>query len=270
MADHLSPVDFDRPGNARVYDALMGGRDHYAADRAVLRQILELAPAAQTMAQEVRQWLVRAVRMLTDRLGVDQFLDLGSGFPTVENTHQVAQRVNPEAQVVYVDHDPVVQAHGRALLAENDYTHMVGADLLDPERTLAHPDVTAHLDFERPLGLILCAVVHHIPDFAVAKAVVKAYVDALAPGSYLVLLHQYNPADGSAAAELATALQSRFAATGLDTLYRTREEIASLFDGLELLPPGLTHPHLWWPGGPRLAPLTPTNFTTLAGVARVP
>ncbi|WP_326567098.1 SAM-dependent methyltransferase [Amycolatopsis rhabdoformis] len=270
MADPLAPVDFDRPSNARVYDALMGGRDHYAADRAVLNQILELAPGAQTMAQEVRHWLVRAVRMLTGRLGIDQFLDLGSGFPTVENTHQVVQRVKPEAHVVYVDHDPVVQAHGRALLAENDYTHMAGADLLDPERTLAHPEVTAHLDLTRPLGLILCAVVHHIPDFAVAQAVVKAYVDALAPGSFLVLLHQYNPADGSEAASVASALEARFAATGLDTVYRTREEITSLFGGLELLPPGVTHPHLWWPDGPRLAPLSAVNFATLAGVARVP
>ncbi|MGW4482340.1 SAM-dependent methyltransferase [Amycolatopsis sp. NPDC004368] len=270
MADHLAPVDFDRPSNARVYDALMGGRDHYAADRAVLDQILELAPAAQTMTREVRAWLVRAVRLLAGRLGVDQFLDLGSGFPTVENTHQVAQHVNPAAHVVYVDHDPVVQAHGRALLAENDRTHMAGADLLDHERTLAHPEVTAHLDFTRPVGLILCAVVHHIPDFAVAQAVVKAYVDALAPGSYLVLLHQYNPADGSEAAEVATALEARFKGVGLDTLYRSRDEIASLFDGLEVLPPGLTHPHLWWPDGPRLAPLAAVNFTTLAGVARVP
>ncbi|QRP46296.1 SAM-dependent methyltransferase [Amycolatopsis sp. FDAARGOS 1241] len=270
VEEHLEPVDFDRPSYARVFDALLGGRDHYAADRAVLRQILELSPHAQKMAQEVRHWLVRAVRLLTARLGIDQFLDLGSGFPAVENTHQVAQRVNREAHVVYVDNDPVVQAHGRAVLAENDYTHVAGADLLAPDRTLAHPDVVAHLDFDRPVGLILCAVLHHVPDLAEAQAAVKSYVGALVPGSYLVLLHHHNPADGSEAAELATSLETRFAGTGLDTRYRTRAEIASLFTGLELLPPGLTHPHLWWPDGPRLAPLTAVHSTSLAGVARIP
>jgi len=263
-------VDFDRPSNARVFDALMGGQDNYEADRAVLRQILEIAPESQTVAREVRQWLVRSVRYLTERLGIDQFLDLGSGFPTVENTHQVAQRHNPEAHVVYVDNDPVVQAHSRALLVDNDYTHISGNDLLRPEETLADDTVKQFIDFERPVGLVMCAIVHHITDFQQAQQVVKSYVGALAPGSYLVLLHQHNPGDSSEAAAVATALQEQFSGTGLDTLYRTRDEIASFFDGLELLEPGLTAPHLWWPDGPRLTPLTPVNWTSLCGVARIP
>lgn len=261
-------VDFDRPSIARVFDALMGGQDNYEADRAVVRQILEIAPESPAMAQEVRQWLVRAVRYLTERLGVDQFLDLGSGFPTVENTHQVAQKYNPEAHVVYVDNDPVVQAHGRALLVDNDFTHISGSDLLRPGETLA--DVGRFIDFDRPVGLVLCAIVHHITDLEQARQVVKSYVGALAPGSYLVLLHQHNPADGSEAAGVATSLQQKFSGTGLDTSYRTRAEIASFFDGLDLLEPGLTAPHLWWPDGPRLAPLTPVNWTSLCGVARIP
>jgi len=263
-------VDFDRPSIARVFDALMGGKDHYEADRAVLRQILEIAPESPAMAQEVRQWLVRAVRYLTERLGVDQFLDLGSGFPTVENTHQVAQKYNPEAHVVYVDNDPVVQAHGRALLVDNDFTHISGNDLLHPAETLADDTVKQYLDFDRPVGLVMCAVIHHIADLEQARQVVKSYVGAMAPGSYLVLLHQHNPDDGSAAAAVATELQQRYSGTGLDTLYRTRAEIASFFDGLDLLEPGLTAPHLWWPDGPRLAPLTPVNWTSLGGVARIP
>ncbi|MGW4520916.1 SAM-dependent methyltransferase [Amycolatopsis sp. NPDC004378] len=261
-------VDFDRPSIARVFDALMGGQDNYEADRAVLREILEIAPESPAMTREVRQWLVRAVRYLTERLGVDQFLDLGSGFPTVENTHQVAQKYNPEAHVVYVDNDPVVQAHGRAVLVDNDFTHIAGNDLLKPAETLA--DVGRYLDFERPVGLVLCAIVHHITDLERARRVVKAYVDAMAPGSYLVLLHQHNPADGSEAAGVATSLQERFSGTGLDTSYRTRAEIASFFDGLDLLEPGLTVPHRWWPDGPRLTPLTPVNWTSLCGVARIP
>ncbi len=261
-------VDFERPSIARVSDALMGGQDHYAADRAVVQQILDIAPDSPAMAQEVRQWLVRAVRYLTERLGVDQFLDLGSGFPTVENTHQVAQKYDPEAHVVYVDNDPVVQAHGRALLVDNDYTHISGNDLLRSEETLA--DVRRFIDLERPVGLVLCAVVHHITDLQQAQQVVKSYVGALAPGSYLVLLHHHNPDDGSEAAAVAASLQDRFGRTGLDTHYRSRAEIASFFDGLDLLEPGLTAPHEWWPDGPRLAPLTPVNRTSLCGVARIP
>jgi len=266
----LAHVDFDQPSIARVFDALMGGQDNYEVDRAVLRQILEIAPESQVVAREVRQWLVRAVRYLTERLDIDQFLDLGSGFPTVENTHQVAQKYNPEAQVVYVDHDPVVQAHGRALLAENDFTHISGNDLLKPGETLSDEAVTQYLDFSRPVGLIMCAIIHHIQDLAQAQQVVKAYADAMAPGSYLVLLHQFNPADGSDAADVATSLEKRFQGTGLDTLYRPREEIATFFDGLELIEPGLVHPHQWWPDGPRLTPLTPVNRTSLCGVARIP
>src|SRR5437764_3306627 len=265
----LEPIDFDRPSIARVFDALMGGQTNYEADRAVVRQILELAPEAPVMAREVRQWLVRAVRYLTERLGIDQFLDLGSGFPTVDNTHEIAQRYNPEAQVVYVDHDPVVQAHGRAFLANNDYTHISGCDLLKPEATLADAVVMRNLDLDRPVGLIMCAIIHHITELDHARQVVKSYLAAMAPGSYLVLLNQHNPANGSEAADVATRLAKRFGRTGLDTLYRTREEISSFFDGLELIEPGLTHPHLWWPDGPRLTPLAPMNFTSLCGVARI-
>ncbi|MEV6910567.1 SAM-dependent methyltransferase [Amycolatopsis sp. NPDC051071] len=266
----IVPVDFDRPSIARVFDALMGGHDNYEADRVVLRQILELAPQAQIMAKEVRHWLVRTVRYLTDRAGIDQFLDLGSGFPTVDNTHQVAQRYNPEAQVVYVDHDPVVLAHGRALLAANDFAHMAGNDLTEPAEVIDELSRTHRLDFDRPAGLILCAIVHHIQDLDEARKVVRGYVDALAPGSFVVLLHQHNPADGSEAADVATSLEKRFSGTGLDTLYRTREEIESFFDGLDLFDPGLTYPHQWWPDGPRFTPLSPVNRTSLGGVARKP
>ncbi|WP_103347850.1 SAM-dependent methyltransferase [Amycolatopsis sp. CA-128772] len=271
MAESERPsarVDFERPSIARVSDALLGGQDHYEADRAVLRQLVAIAPEAPAMAREVRQWQVRAVRYLTERLDVDQFLDLGSGFPAAENTHQVAQKYNPEAHVVYVGDDPVVEAHNRALLVDNDFTHVCGTDPLNPGETLA--GVTRFIDFDRPAGLVLCGVVDHIADLQQAQQVVKSYVGALAPGSYLLLLHRHNPADGSDAATVAASLQDRFARIGLDTLYRTRAEITSFFDGLELLEPGLTAPHQWWPDGPRLAPLTPVNRTALGGVARIP
>ncbi|WP_290050470.1 SAM-dependent methyltransferase [Amycolatopsis solani] len=261
-------VDFDRPSLARVSDALLGGQNNYEADRAVVQDILDIAPAAPAMAREVRQWLVRAVRYLTERLAVDQFVDLGSGFPTIENTHQVAQKYNPEAHVVYVDDDPVVEAHGRALLVDNDFTHICGTDPLNPGETLAA--VAQFIDLDRPAGLVLCGVVDHIADLQQAQQVVKSYAGALAPGSYLLLLHRHNPADGSEAAGVATALEDRLGRTGLATRYRAEAEIASFFDGLDLLEPGLTVPHLWWPDGPRRAPLTPVNRTALGGVARIP
>ncbi|SDX22394.1 S-adenosyl methyltransferase [Amycolatopsis xylanica] len=265
-----SPADFDRPSIARVFDALVGGHEHREADREVLRQILELAPEALVMARELRHWLKRAVRFLADQVGIEQFIDLGSGFPTSENTHTIAHRYSPHAQVVYVDNDPVVQERGRQLLGENDFTHIAGNDLTRPQETLDDPGVTAHIDLRRPVGLILCAIIHHIEDLAQAQEIVRTYVDALAPGSYLVLAHQFNPGDGSESSDVAQSLQDRFTGTGLDTLYRTRAEIASFFAGLELVEPGLVYPHEWWPDGPRFMPLSPCNFTTLAGVGRKP
>lgn len=266
----LVRIDPATPSIARVYDALVGGHDHYESDRVVLRKILEVAPEAQLMAKELRHWLIRTVRFLADRMRIDQFLDLGSGFPTAENTHQIAQRYRPEAHVVYVDNDPVVQAHGRAVLEENEYTHVSGADITRPAEALADPEITKYLDFSRPIGVIMCGIVHHIKDLDEAREVVQAYVDAVPSGSYLVLAHQHNPGDGSEAARIASSLDDRFHGTGLDTLYRSREDIESLFSGLELVEPGLTNPHLWWPDGPRLHPLSPVNLTTLGGVARKP
>ncbi|RZQ65260.1 SAM-dependent methyltransferase [Amycolatopsis suaedae] len=271
-SDDRAPVqiDFDQPSIARVFDALLGGHDHYEVDRAVLRQIMEFVPEAPAMALEARQWLIRTVRFLADRVGIDQFLDLGSGLPTAQNTHQVAQKNNAEATVVYVDHDPVVQAHARALLVENDFTHIAGADLTQVEETLSDPVIAKHLDLDRPIGLIMCAVIHHIPDLAMARKVVHAYTEAMAPGSYLVLAHQFDAADGSEWSEVARSLEQRFSGTGLDTVYRTREEIGSFFEGLELVEPGLSFLHEWWPDGPRTTPLEKLNFITLGGVARKP
>ncbi|MEC3977071.1 SAM-dependent methyltransferase [Amycolatopsis sp. H20-H5] len=255
-------LDFDRPSIARIFDALVGGRDHDEADHEALGRILARAPEALEMARELRHWLTRTVRYLADRAGVDQFLDLGSGFPTAENTHQVARRYNPEAQVVYVDSEP----DARALLEENDFTHLSGSDLTDPAATLADPALARHLDFTRPIGLILCSIIHHIDDVEQARETVRGYVDAMAPGSYLVLAHQFDPADDS---EVAASPEERFGGTGLDTLHRTREEIESFFEGLDYVEPGLTFPHLWWPDGPRFTPLSTANFTTLGGVAHI-
>ncbi|RSM38490.1 hypothetical protein DMA12_32830 [Amycolatopsis balhimycina DSM 5908] len=263
-------LDFSKASLARLSDALLGGHDHYEVDREAMRRLLAIAPGARAMAKEHRDWLVRAVRFLAGKRGIDQFLDLGSGMPTAENTHEVAQRYNPDAQVVYVDNDPVVQVHGRALLEENYLTHVTGADLTRPAETLADEVVTEYLDFSRPVALILTSIVHHIDDFERAKRIVAAYVDALAPGSFLLLTHHFDPEEDSPRQELARLLETSFQGTGLGSVHRTREQIAAFFEGTELLRPGLVYLHEWWPDGPRLHPLSELNFLTLGGVARKP
>ena len=260
-------LDFSRASLARLTDALLGGHDHYEADRDAMRRLMAIAPGAKAMAREHRDWLVRVVRFLAAKRGVDQFLDLGSGLPTSENTHEVAQRYNLDAQVVYVDNDPVVQVHGRALLEENDQTHVSGADLTNPAETLSDPVVTAHLDVKRPLALILTSIIHHIDDYERAKRIVSEYVEALVPGSYLLLTHNFDPQEDSPRQELAQLLETSFQGTGLGSVYRTRAQIQSFFDGMDLLRPGLVYLHEWWPDGPRLTPLSELNFLTLGGVA---
>ncbi len=259
------PLDYNKPNLARMKDALLGGHDHYEVDRKAVADLLALAPDSAAMAKEFRSWAARVVRFLAGGRGIDQFLELGSGLPTVENTHQVAQRYNPDAVVVYVDNDPVVQAHGLALLEEH-LTHVSGADLTEPERTLAEPVVAEHIEFDRPVAVIMNSVLHHIEDLGKARAVVRAYVDAMAPGSYLLLTHYFQPNDGSSRTALAQKLDDLMLDTGFRTVHRTREEIESLFDGLEILEPGVAYLHDWWPEGPRLSPLGELNYLSLGGV----
>ncbi|SFP76893.1 O-Methyltransferase involved in polyketide biosynthesis [Amycolatopsis arida] len=262
--------DMTKPSVARLYDAMLGGKDHYEVDRQVVRRLEQIAPEIRDLVREHRQWQRRVVRFLAHRIGIDQFLDLGSGLPTIENTHQVAQRNNGDARVVYVDIDPAVQAHARATLEENDRTYFLAADLTRPAELLADPVITTHLELDRPLGLLQCATLHYIPDLADARAVLAGYVDALAPGSYVVLTHQFDPGDGGPRGKLAAQLRQVYAETVGDSVFRSRADIESFFDGLDLVEPGLAYLHEWWPDGPRWRPLTDVNFTMLGGVARKP
>ena len=258
----LAHVDFDRPSIARVFDALMGGQDNYEADRAVLRQILEIAPESQAMAKEVRQWLVRAVRYLTERLGIDQFLDLGSGFPTVDNTHQIAQKYNPEAQVVYVDHDPVVHAHADALLADQTTTLAVLADLRQPQAILDHSDVRGLLDLARPVAVLLVAVLHFITEAEDPAGIVAWLREAMAPGSYLVISHATADFHPQAGAKVTKVYQQASAPLVL----RSRSQIGRFFDGFDLVAPGLVEPASWRPDGE--GPPSPGAGGFYSGVGR--
>lgn len=261
-------IDTSRPSIARVYDAFVGGKDNFDVDREVYRQILQIAPEAAEVGRQCRSWLIRVVRFLALHPRIDQFLDLGSGLPTAENTHQAAQRINPEARVVYVDNDPSVAAHGRALLEENENTRFAVGDLRKPREILEDPVVTGHLDLSRPIALIQCNTLHHVTDAEDPAGIMAQYTEALAPGSYLAISHLHNPADGSPVAELAATSQEKFNALMGSCYYRRREEIASYFHDLELIEPGLVHLFEWWPEGPALKPPTPGEHLLLGGVAR--
>jgi hypothetical protein len=263
-------IDPTRPSIARVYDAFMGGKDHYEVDRAVYRQILEIAPESAETGRQCRAWLIRVVRFLVAEAGIDQFLDVGSGLPTAENTHQVAQRTNAEARVVYVDNDPMVAAHGRALLEENDRTHFVVGDLREPGKLLDDPVIRQNLDFDRPIGLIHSNTVHHIAQESGPKQIMASYVEALPSGSFLALSHLFRPDDGSDRDRLSREVEEKFMSMMGTCRFRTREEITGFFDGLEFIPPGLAHLFEWWPDGPKLKPPTDGDYLLLGGVARKP
>ncbi|QFU86795.1 SAM-dependent methyltransferase [Amycolatopsis sp. YIM 10] len=263
-------IDTSKPSIARVYDAFVGGKDNYEVDREVLRYIQEVAPEAILVGRQCRAWLIRVVRFLAGQAGIDQFLDLGSGLPTAENTHEEAQRLNAEARVVYVDNDPTVAAHGRALLEENEHTRFLMADLRNPAEILASDVVTRHFDLSRPVGLIQSNSLHHVADDEDPVGIMQTYVDALAPGSYVAISHLHNPDDGSSRAKLAVESQARFNEMMGSCYYRTRGEIAELFRGLEMVEPGLTHLFEWWPNGPRLTEPSDGEYNLLGGVARKP
>ncbi|MGP4014714.1 SAM-dependent methyltransferase [Saccharopolyspora sp. 5N708] len=266
------PIDLTRASIARVYDKFLGGKDNYEVDREVYEAIMAIAPEGEKVATAIRGWLIRVINYLVGNAGIDQLLDVGSGLPTAENTHQTAQHRNPGATVVYVDNDPIVAVHGRALLEENDHTHFVTADLTRPADLLASPGVTDHLDFHRPFALIQCATLHHVDDDADPAAVMRHYIDALPAGSYVALTHWWDPADEHPAGhDLARELELRWRESSMGTgRYRTRAEISQFFDGLELLEPGLVELHDWWPNGPQMRETSLIERLILGGVGRKP
>ena len=270
MSRSLPEIDPTIPSIARVYDAFLGGKDHYEVDRMVYQQILKIAPESAHSGRECRAWLIRVVRFLAANAGIDQFLDAGSGLPTAENTHQAAQRINSEAQVVYVDNDPMVAAHGRALLEENDRTHFVVGDLRDPAELLRDPTVTRYIDFNRPLALIHSNTIHHVANEDRPHQLMAAYIDALPSGSYVAISHLHNPKDGGVREALAVDVEEKFMGLMGTCIFRTREEIAQLFTGLELVEPGLTHLFEWWPDGPRINPPADGDYLLLGAVGRKP
>jgi SAM-dependent methyltransferase len=263
-------IDTTKASIARVYDAFLNGKDNYEVDREVLRRVQQVAPEAAQLAFDNRTFLIRVTRFIAMETGITQYLDCGSGLPTAENTHQVAQRVQPESRVVYVDNDPVVLAHGRALLEENDHTHLIAADIFKPEEVLADETVRAQLDFTEPVALFQLGTIHHYDGERSPADIMRAYIEALPSGSYVAISHFYDP-ETSEYSNLARRMEDTFLHSPMGTgLFRTRAEIEGMFEGLELVDPGLTRCADWWPDGPRIKPLTQVSHCIVGAVGRKP
>ena len=242
----LSEIDTTRPHPARMYDAYLGGKDNYAADREAVRQILRNWPEVRAMARANRAAMQRMVRFLAGEAGIRQFLDIGTGIPSTGNVHEVAGQVAPGSRVVYVDNDPIVHVHANALLTGSGTTSIVLADLREPGEILAHPKVRELIDFSKPVALLLIAILHFITEEENPYGIVATLRDALPSGSFLALSHgtaDFHPpgvADEAAASyETATA----------PLVLRTFDRVSAFFDGFELVEPGLVQAPLWRPDG---------------------
>ncbi|MBA9007065.1 SAM-dependent methyltransferase [Thermomonospora cellulosilytica] len=268
MADQPEPVRIDtsRPHPARMYDYYLGGKDNFQADREAAEQAIRGWPALRTAARANRAFLGRAVRFLAGEAGIRQFLDIGTGLPNKDNVHEVAQRIDPACRVVYVDNDPIVLAHARSLLTSTPEgrTAYVDADLRDPEKILA--EARATLDFDRPIALMLVAVLHFMPDEYGPRRIVQTLVDELPSGSYVAATHvtsEFSP-------EVVANAGEAYRRGGIPGQDRGRAEIHDLvFAGLELVEPGLVVCSEWRPdpGGERPAP---AEVACYGGVARKP
>lgn len=237
-------VDIDRPASSRIYDYMLGGSHNFAADRAVAEKAIAAFPQLPTVLRENRRFLGRAVRYLAAEAGIDQFLDLGSGIPTVGNVHDIAGEVNPETRVLYVDIDPIAIAHAGAILADHPRAHAVQSDLRKPLSILADPEVTGLLDLSRPVAVLLVATLHFIPEDAQAAGIVADLRDALPSGSYLALSHATE--EGQLPVGQRDA-QEVYARSDNAVIMRTQEQIAALIDGWEPVPPGIVRCPLWHP-----------------------
>ncbi|GAA0902568.1 SAM-dependent methyltransferase [Pseudonocardia zijingensis] len=264
-------IDTVEPNLARVYDAFLAGKDNYAADRAVVDEIRSLTPEFTRVVQEERAWLGRVTRFLVKSAHVEQILHVGAGLPTVDNTHEAAQRFNSDTRVIYVADDPVVLAHGRAILEENDLTHLVDARFDRPEEVLGHETVTKYLDPDGPVALIHSRTLHHVPGEQGPHELVRRYLDLLPSGSYLVVSHFCDPEDEGQGSQLARLVEGVFGRSGLGPVaFRPRSEIEAFFEGLDLVEPGVTRLRDWWPDGPLMASAGREDGMIVGGVARKP
>jgi hypothetical protein len=259
-------VDITRPSIARVYDYLLGGKDNFTADRVVGDQIKTALPEVHLGVRAQRMVLGRAIRYLVGEVGIRQLVDIGSGLPTAGNVHEVAQEIAPDTRVVYVDNDPIVLAHARAILAGSVGVSVLERDLLDPAALLDDPKLRTAIDFERPVGLLLCGIVHYLSDEEDPAGIIGSLIERLPSGSHVFLHHLVGAGTpGEKAAE--TALRQ-----GVGRGYfRTPEQVAVFLTGLELIEPGLVRVPEWRPDGSEdSADDNPVLRLAVAAVGRKP
>ncbi|HVE96089.1 MAG TPA: SAM-dependent methyltransferase [Pseudonocardiaceae bacterium] len=265
-------IDTAKASIARVYDAFLEGKDNYEIDREVVQRIQQVAPEMGRTAWDNRNFLIRVTRFIASQTGIVQFLDCGSGLPTAENTHQVAQRIQPRARVVYVDNDPVVLAHGRALLEENDHTHFSAADIFQPHQVINDKVVRRYLDFSEPIALFQLGRLHHYDGERSPQNIMAEYIDALPSGSYVAISHFCDTETTLELSELARRLEQIFLRSPMGSgVFRTSAEIEDMFPGLELIEPGLIQCANWRPDGPQSSkPLEPVQHCMVGAVGRKP
>lgn len=239
-------LEAEKPSIARVYDFLLGGSHHFAADRVAAGEFLARWPDATETMHVNRAFLGRTVRYLAGQAGIRQFLDIGSGIPTMGNVHEIAQQAAPDARVAYIDIDPVAVLHSQIILAGNDNAAAIQADLREPGEILRHPSLPALLDLSQPVALLLVAVIHFFPDASVPGSLVAELRDSLAPGSYVVISHATT--DGQPP-HVADAM-SHYNQTTAPFVPRSHADILRYFDGFDLIEPGLVKAPLWRPDHP--------------------
>ncbi|MEU6488642.1 SAM-dependent methyltransferase [Streptomyces sp. NPDC046887] len=262
-------IDTDVPSVARMYDFFLGGSDNYESDRAACAQLLEQVPSTMTLAVNNRHFLRRVVRVLAQEYGIRQFIDHGSGLPTQDNVHQVAQAVDPEAAVVYVDNDPIVLAHGRALLDENERTTVIQADMRDTDGIFGHEETRRLIDFDQPVAALFVSVLHCIPDEDDPAALVRDVARRLVPGSFLVVCQLVS--DRPEIRKFVTDFMAE-ATGGHWGRVREQHELAGFLEGVEglsILDPGLVEVSTWRADND-LAPVQQTDeWVEWGGVARL-
>ncbi|RFS81263.1 SAM-dependent methyltransferase [Actinomadura spongiicola] len=253
--------------SARVYDYLLGGKDNYAADREAAEEVVKIAPYMPTSVRASRNFMVRVARHLADECGVRQFLDVGTGLPTSPNLHEVVQGVEPTSRVVYVDNDPIVLVHARALLTSTPEgsSRYIQADLADPEAIMNAPEVRESFDMTRPVALCLLTVIHFVQDDDEARRIVRRLMEPLPSGSYLAL----STINIESAAGPVRAAVAKHNEHGIRSKGRTTAQITGFFDGLELTDPGVVPVHHWRPDD-EAKKIDDTQVSIYGGLARKP
>ncbi len=256
----------DKPSVARVYDYMLGGYHNFEIDRAMGEKLLEIYPQSRLVAQALRACLRRMVSFLAEQ-GIDQFIDVGSGIPTVGNVHEVAQKVNPATHVVYVDIDPIAVAHSQAMLQDDPNATAIWGDAHQPDQILNRPEVQSLIDFSRPAAVLFLGMLQYVPEDDQAYNAVSTFRRALASGSYIAISHGLR----DTAPECTEQVQELSARTPTPSNYRTRPQVQQFFERLELVEPGLVYIPLWRPeGSDDVLFDQPEQCMTWGGIGRKP